>query len=55
MAKDLLLDFEKHLTDLDVSPLVVHGYLADLCYFASWLKQANLKVCWRWRWRRRYS
>ena len=55
MAKDLLLDFEKHLADLDVSPLAVRGYLADLRHFARWFEQANLKVCRRWRWRRCYS
>ena len=55
MAKDLLHDFEKHLGDLDVSAPTVRGYLADLRHIACWFEQANLKVCWRWRWRLRYS
>lgn len=37
----LLLEFQRHLEDQDLSPLTIRGYLADLRHFARWFEQTN--------------
>ena len=44
MTTDLLTAFEKHLNDLDGSPLTTRGYLADLRQFARWFEQTNAEA-----------
>ncbi|MBI2757216.1 MAG: tyrosine-type recombinase/integrase [Chloroflexi bacterium] len=39
--KNLLADFQKYMDGLDLSPLTVRGYMADLGHFSHWFEQNN--------------
>ncbi len=36
-----LVNFQKHMDDLDLSPLTIKGYLSDLYHFSRWFEQTN--------------
>jgi len=37
----ILTDFESHLTEQDVSPLTISGYVQDVRQFVAWFEQSN--------------
>lgn len=40
----LLVNFQKHMDELDLSPLTIKGYLSDLHHFTRWFEQTNGEV-----------